>query len=312
MDVRTIDVLLAVYNGGAFLPALLDSLLAQTEQDFRLLVGDDRSTDRTVAILQDYRGRFGGRLELLPLTERTGTAKRNFARLADAAEAPYAMLCDQDDVWLPHKIAMTLQRAREAEAVCGADTPILVHTDLTVVDDRLNVLHPSFWRFQFIKPERSALNRLLLQNVVTGCTVLVNRALLSRARPIPDAAIMHDWWFALVASAMGRIEVLNQPTILYRQHGGNDTGAKRWSIARVVQHAATFSTGMRVSLEQVQEQAAEFLRRFGEDLAPENRATVSALATMPSANGLQRRWRLARYGLWKIGVLRNFGLLLRI
>ena len=112
------------------------------------------------------------------------------------------MLADQDDVWLPEKIAVLLGRMRRLEAELGQRTPILVHSDLVVVDSSLRKLHPSFWACRRLDPVRGAtLRRLAVENVVAGCSAMINRALAEECLPIPQQAIMHDWWMALVAAA---------------------------------------------------------------------------------------------------------------
>ena len=153
-------------------------------------------------------------------------ACRTFGELLEDSDADYMALCDQDDVWLPGRIAKPLERVRAVEREQGAATPILAHTDLAVVDENLDTIAPSFWAYRHLDPYRgSELNRLLVQNVVTGCTTIINRALARLACPIPESIPMHDWWLALVASAFGRIETVPEATVLYRQHGNNSVGA---------------------------------------------------------------------------------------
>jgi len=69
-------------------------------------------------------------------------------------------------------------------------------------------------------------NRVITQNYVTGCAMLINRSLLKMSLPIPSEAIMHDWWIALIASAYGKTFQIYQPLVKYRQHGTNEVGAK--------------------------------------------------------------------------------------
>ena len=103
--------------------------------------------------------------------------------------------------------------------------PVLAHTDLVVVDENLHTIAPSFWSYSNLNPYcGSRLNRLLIQNVVTGSATMINRALARLASPIPQGAVLHDWWLALVASALGRIEAIPEKTVLYRQHGRNCAG----------------------------------------------------------------------------------------
>src|SRR4029077_11295650 len=105
---------------------------------------------------------------------------------------------------------------------------LLVHSDLSVVDDALRELQPSFWRYSGFDPERTNLARLLLKNTVTGCASLVNLPLVMLPVPVPPAALLHDYWLALVAAAAGRIAVVREPLVAYRQHARNAVGAREY------------------------------------------------------------------------------------
>jgi len=105
--------------------------------------------------------------------------------------------------------------------------PVLVHSDMELIDERERTLHPSFMAFQHIHDETDdPLRTLLVQNYVTGCTVATNRSLLRLALPVPEGAMMHDWWLALVAAATGVIRYNPAATVRYRQHRRNQIGAK--------------------------------------------------------------------------------------
>lgn len=229
MSAALVDVLLATYNGSRYLADQLDSILAQTHQDFRILVSDDGSSDDTLAILQRYRARLGARLVLVPNPSPGKGVVRNFENLMvaslDGGAARWAVFCDQDDVWLPEKIASSLAEMLRIEGEDGGQVPCLVHSDLTVVDEGLAVLSPSFARYQQMDPATCTPLSLLSVNQVTGCTMMVNRVLLKMALPLPAEVIMHDWWCGLV-SGSGRRSFLARPLILYRQHGANQVGAK--------------------------------------------------------------------------------------
>ena len=224
-----VDILLATYNGARYLAPQLDSLLAQTHSHFRLLVSDDGSSDDTLTILRRYEAAFGGRMLLLPTDVRSGGVARNFERLmrasAEHGQARWMAFCDQDDVWLPEKTARLLAAVQALEAAHGTSTPCLAHSDLTVVDQDLQVLSPSFAAYQRIAPADINPRTLLSVNQVTGCATLINRALLQQALPLPAGAVMHDWWLALIAGSGAR-HYLPQPLMLYRQHGRNQLGAR--------------------------------------------------------------------------------------
>ncbi|MDO4742500.1 MAG: glycosyltransferase family 2 protein [bacterium] len=219
-----IDILLATYNGEKYLKQQLDSILAQNVDCWHLYIKDDCSSDSTLSIAKSYESKYPDKITVINCDVASGSAKANFLSLLKYSSSRYIMFCDQDDVWLPDKISTTLKAMQENES--DSDLPILIHTDLTVVDDRLNTLHSSFIKFQGLNSEANTLNRLLVQNNVTGCTVMINRTLLNFAADIdPDKILMHDWWFGLIASAFGKIVFIDKPTILYRQHSNNQLGA---------------------------------------------------------------------------------------
>lgn len=270
MTSACVDLLLATCNGERYLPQLLDSLLAQTHRQWRLLVGDDGSTDATLAILEGYRSRLGDRLLILPSGARHGVV-RNFERLMTASVrdgvAPYAAFCDQDDVWLPAKLAALLDGMRRLQAAQGPGMPCIVHCDLVVVDAALSSIHPSFMRHQHYEPAHCSASAMLSINQVTGCAMMVNRALLELALPIPAAALMHDWWCALLAGDEARC-FIDQALVLYRQHGANQLGAKgrgvRARLGRLLSDAPGVLQRVRTLGRGTKEQAQALAGRLAE------------------------------------------------
>lgn len=305
MDSPHIDILLAARNGARLLQAQIDSLLSQEDVSFRILVRDDKSSDDTPAIIERYRAAHPGLITCLDGSEALG-ALGNFARLLGEARAPYVALSDQDDVWARRKLRTLLAAMRDLEARCGADTPLLVHSDLSVVDDALRELQPSFWRYSGFDPERTNLARLLLKNTVTGCASLANLPLVRLALPVPAAALLHDYWLALVAAAAGRIAIVREPLVAYRQHARNVVGAREYgwrsAIARLASGAGTWDIDAR------RKQAAAVLERCGPRLTPENRTVLEDFISLPERSWLARRWTLLRHGIVMPGVMRNLAL----
>lgn len=309
-------ILLASYRGEAYLDAQLRSLCRQTERDFVVYLRDDGSDDRTVEIEERYAAAEPERFIALRRTEGKGGSKYNFLALCAAAllsDADYFMFCDQDDVWDPDKVEITLARMREAE---GGDpsVPVLVHTDLRVVDQDLNLLGDSFMAYRALNPACTQLNRLLVQNNVTGCTMMVNRALLElamRYRNV-EAIAMHDWWFALVASAFGKIAFVERATIQYRQHGGNVIGATKVNSLSFILKRLTGSAHVRETLQMSVDQAAEFLECYGSLLSEEQRAPLAALAGIQKKHKPGRIAALLKHDLLKQGFVQVVGELLFI
>jgi glycosyltransferase involved in cell wall biosynthesis len=304
-----IDIVLATYNGDRFLDTQLQSILAQDYSDWRLLVRDDGSSDRTPTIIRTYQQKEPDRLEWVnPEPGQNGGVLQNFNALLERSSSDYTFLCDQDDVWLPQKLTDSVRVIEDCEAQWGADTPILVHSDLQVVTEQLDVLHWSFWRSHNLDPTRNSLRHLLVRNHITGCTVVINKALRKLALPIPDSAFMHDWWLGLVAAAFGKIAYLQQPTVLYRQHQHNQVGAQsqKWRyIATRLQQPQR----IREYYEKTQKQAQAFLDRYSSQLTDENQQLVSAYIDLKNLPFWRKRQCLLQYGFFDTGLIRNLALL---
>ena len=307
----SVEVALATYNSEPFLSALLDSLFAQTNQAFTLIVSDDRSTDATLEILDRYASLHPGRIRLLPHHDEPLGPLGNFARLLDHATGDYLLLCDHDDVWLPNKIALSVESIQALEAEHRTNTPLLVHTDLIVAGPDLEVISPSLIRYAHIDPARNDLISLLTANVATGCATIVNRSLYERARPVPREAMMHDHWLALVAAALGAIAYVDQPTILYRQHGGNAIGAQKPGTATLIHRIrqTVFSDVRRRVMLRYSRNAAALLSRFGAEMRPHHRRATETLANLWSSSRWRRFALLRRSGLGMRGFVRNAALL---
>ena len=262
-------ILLATYHGERFLGEFLDGVCRQSYRDWRMLVRDDGSSDTTCAII-DERSRTDSRISRIRDDRgRLGPAG-NFGRLMDLAtdrEEALVALADQDDVWLPGKLESQLQHMRQWERETDAGTPILVHTDLTVTNARLSVLHPSMHGMTRSRGEATGgLHSFLLHNSVTGCACLVNRPLLQLATPVPAEVVMHDWWLALCAAACGRIGYVPESTVLYRQHGDNVVGGRSlWRTAwQRLQELIRERSSMNEQFLRCLEQLAAFRRRLEE------------------------------------------------
>ncbi len=300
-----IDILLSTYNGADYLPEQLDSLFGQTCQDWRLLVRDDGSTDGTRDILERCVAMGPGRVTILPPDgERLG-ASMSFGRLLDQSISAYVMFCDQDDVWLPDKVEVALVAMRNLERVHGKGTPLLVSTDLKVVDERMGLVDESFWRVSRIHPERlTKLSRVLMQNFATGCTTMINRPLADLAKPMPSEALMHDWWLAMVATAFGECAALPRATVLYRQHGRNVAGVSTWSFLAGVKNFLFHRDRRRAAISRRDEilarlraQAQAFAARFCQTLTKVDEAALDAFCQLPNKGFLGRRVLMVRHGL---------------
>lgn len=305
-----IDILLSTFNGEIYLSQLIESVLGQTHKEWRLFVRDDGSSDSTLQIINDYTIRFPGKIILVEDSEKRLGACQSFARLLSHSKADYTMFCDQDDIWLPEKIELTLRKMRESELE-DRNVPFLVHTDLKVVDRNLNVRSESFSGFQHLNPNMKTLNHLLVMNVVTGCTMMMNRKLRGLVPSISEAAIIHDWWIALVASAFGRIEYIDTAIILYRQHSGNEIGAVSYFAKYFVPRIPDLYKAIRL-FERIAEQAGSFLTNYRAKLSDEQIEVLNYFSNIFKKGRLERLYILIRFKIFGSGLLRNLGVTMLI
>ncbi len=307
-----ISVALCTYNGEKYLKDQLDSIAAQTLLPGEIVVCDDRSRDKTLEILEAFKARAPFPVRIFSNDENLGPS-RNFAKAIGLCKGAWISLCDQDDVWHPDKLQKSHELMAKMEHKHGGNTPLLLHTDAIVADSALNAINPSLWDFQCSDPTKGhPLSKLLSQNVVTGCTASINKALCDKALPIPDKAMMHDWWFALVASVFGQISCLPESTLLYRQHGLNDTGAKNWSISNALHtlfnlHNSEYSRLEQDISQKIRSQATAFMNRYQDELTTRQHETVAAFINMPNRGYFMRKYLILRYGLHYQGLLRNIG-----
>lgn len=222
-----IGILLATYQGAKYLPEFLQSLQRQTHDRWELLVRDDGSSDGTLSLLRQFAAE-DERISILPVDPRRLGSAQNFGVLAaHALEKKYAFtaFADQDDLWDECKLERQLSAMNRLEQLFGAGHPLLVHSDLSVIDGAGRRVADSYEQFARLKrPDGDDVRSRLVSNDVAGCGILLNFALLRAAVPVPLAASMHDWWIALCAACLGHIEYLSEPLVKYRIHATNTVG----------------------------------------------------------------------------------------
>ncbi len=221
----SVDIILGTYNGEPYLREQIESILAQTETRWHLLIRDDGSKDNTVAIITDYAQLYPEKIRHVDVRGDNLGVVANFSRLMEFTDAPYVMFCDQDDRWYPDKITLTLQAIKAMERRDGSNTPLLVHTDARLVDAQMKPTHASFHQALAHNMSVQNLAYELVQNTAHGCTMMLNRALIKHVLPIPSQARMHDMWVHILVLALGHSQYLDISTLDYRQHGNNVIGA---------------------------------------------------------------------------------------
>lgn len=316
----TIGICMATYNGARFLEQQLDSIAAQTCPDWHLYVRDDGSTDETPEVLRDFAAQHPGRVTLVESEQGQLGARGNFARLMEVATEPYLAFADQDDVWYPRKLTSALAAMRRIEARYGSETPVMVHGDRRLIDDKGREITPSYWASRGLAAARFQFGTCLSFCLAAGGAMLVNRSLVSLALPIPTQARMYDTWLELVAHAFGVVAVDNEVVADHRRHGANTSGsssdnnsrAARRPWARAKRLLAGSGTQRRV-YDGYMDQASAFRRQYALKLTPVDARRLSTFLSLPFRSLPVRVWQIWRHDIAPPGVARRlaFAALLR-
>ena len=293
-------VLMATWQGETWIEAQLESFAAQTRRPDLVLSSDDGSRDATVAIQEAFARRHP-ELPIHLLTGSAGGAAGNFLSLIRRTpeDVDRISLSDQDDVWLPGKLA----RASAALDAAGDERPVLYCARVFVCDETLARRQAS----RCLRRGPSFLNALT-QNVCTGNTIVLNRPALDLARAAAEVTggiVVHDWWlYQIVTGAGGRVIFDEEPQVLYRQHGRNLIGANAGLVARARRMRQLWS-GVYGQWNDANLAALTEARHL---LTPANAALVARFAALRSAGPVARLAGLRRLGLHRQGMMGQMSL----
>lgn len=303
--IADVDVLMATFNGENFVREQIQSIVGQTFSNWRLLVSDDGSSDKTIEIVNSEIAK-DARISWANHKSSHLGSYHNFLNLLRSSSASYSMFCDQDDVWNPDKIEVSLRKIQELENAFPSD-PIMVFTDLEVVDENLYTIFPSFDKMGGIDPDCTSIEELLYRPVAPGCTIIINKQLRELVTSLLNEGGVeyHDWWVSLVASGLGHIGYVPVATIKYRQHNKNQVGAAKPSVVKSV--VSTTVSSAKVDVLKSMLRARECYQSFGGLLAEEDRRSLQAYLSIPKTHGIGRLFLLKRAGIWKKGFVRKLG-----
>jgi len=302
---KKIQVLMSTYNGAMYLREQLDSILKQDcgelgTAELSVFVRDDGSSDGTQDILKEYEKKYSEQVRWVQ-GKNKGVISSFFELLQKADESvDYYAFSDQDDYWMPDKLSSGIRLLDQAG---DKETPALYCCRPKLVDEHLRELTESIKR----PPVCPSFGNALLENVVTGCTAILNASLRKLvAAELPKFTVMHDRWLYLAASCFGIVVYDETPHICYRQHGGNVVGAKSSRYAELKERLARF-WGKR---HDISRQTEEFLRIFG-DLSKENLQQFQPEKKVSANLGLAENLVDARHSLGKRASLVKSGRLRR-
>ena len=286
-----VNILMSTYNGQQFLAEQIRSIQEQSYTDWTLFIRDDGSSDNTKEILKDFE-RQDSRIHLIDSdkSDNLGVIK-SFHKLVNHDRADYYFFSDQDDVWLPNKLELSLKEAQNYLA----DLPLMVYMDLKVVNQDLEIMTESMVKSQS-HHANTELVQELTENTVTGGVAMINHALAEMWQETDDI-LMHDWYLALLASAFGNLVFIDQPGELYRQHSDNVLGARTLSkrFKKWIRPHILFAVYWDL-IKNSQKQASHLLQM---PLSQSNRELIEAFVTIMDKSMLERFRILRKYGLRK-------------
>ncbi len=223
-----VQILLATHNGGRFLREQLDSIVNQEYKFWELLIHDDGSIDDTIKILKKYKENYPKKIKLLIDQKIFSSASKNFFHLIKhrSKDANLYFFCDQDDIWLKSKLRIIIEKYNSQDD----RKPILIHSDLSLVDSKGKLIEKS--HNKLIKYQKNIITKetSLYYNPVPGCAMTINSALADRISYC-KYMVMHDWWILLSALHENtNILYIKLPLVKYRQHSENVLGYKKINI----------------------------------------------------------------------------------
>lgn len=308
---KFVAICLATYNGEKYLKQQLESLLLQTYSNWKVYIRDDGSTDGTRKIIQGFAHKYPEKIIEIKGINGGGDSQKNFALIHDwvtrNVDPDYYMFCDQDDYWLKDKIKISVSALSEYK-----NKAALGHTDLKVVNSNLDIIGDSFISYRALNPNMKDINHLLVQNNVTGCTMIWNRKLNKYIDLRNKDVAMHDWWIALIAACFGKIIFIPNATILYRQHGNNVVGATNVNTFGFIVQRLLNVNHIKETFKMSFKQAQAFLDFFESNLNPDKKLIITNYLKIEKKRKLNKVISLIKGHYLKQGKIQVIGELIFI
>jgi len=276
-----VEVLMSTFNGCRYLEKQIDSILAQSLNNVKLTIRDDGSTDDTLSVLNRYSSMKDIDIYGEENVGVVGSFFELIYKVDDSSQ--FVAFSDQDDVWHQRKLEVALDKLSRAEG----GKPAMYCSRTRLVDEEL----------RFIALGRGisrpvGLKNAVLQNIATGCTVVLNREAvdaLKVKRPDIKNINMHDWWIYLVISGLGEVIFDNESYIDYRQHDSNviggSSGIKFW--------VSRFKRVLKRDKEEITLQLKEFLEVYSSDIPVEQVAMCREFIDIGASHNFFKRIRYA-------------------
>ena len=229
MNNLRLSVAMCTYNGAHFIREQLDSIKAQTRLPDELIVCDDNSTDETLCIVENFAEKAPFAVKIYQNKEQLGSTK-NFEKAIDLCSGDIIFLADQDDIWMPKKLAL-IENIFNNNPNTGA-----VFSNADIVDENLNFSGHYLWnnvgfdkRMQQQVKSGKIVPILLKRNVVTGATMAFRSTFKKTILPIPGNWV-HDYWISLFIAMQSSLSCIDVPLVKYRQHSAQQIGTSRKTV----------------------------------------------------------------------------------
>jgi glycosyltransferase involved in cell wall biosynthesis len=283
-----ISIVLAVYNGEKFLKEQVDSILRQEDVYIKeLIIVNDCSDDTSADILAGYKNRYDF-IELLENEKNIGPVG-SFIKGARRATATYIAFADQDDIWMDDKLSLSVQIMNKIDK---ENKPAVVFTDLQLISENGEKMASSFWELYKIRPGENDFFTVLFGNIVTGCTMMINRLMLEEFIHMPLTVQMHDHWIALIAFSFGNLNYSTEKTVLYRVHGNSVTNKNRVTLnEKIANFFDAWFNKNAVFLKGYIQQGKLFKAHYGDRLDKQTGKKLDYFIQLENSSGLVKKLR---------------------
>lgn len=278
-----VQILMSTYNGEEFLEEQLNSLIDQSHSKFKILIRDDGSTDDTLKIIRKYQENYN--IELIE-GKNIGVVASFFELIKNSdSNCEYFAFCDQDDYWEPVKLEKAIEKLENLEKRSRGSAYC---SNLKLVDERLN-----FIKYQYQKKLQPSFENSIVENIVTGCTLVIDKKLRSEVlygidKTDVNKILMHDWFIYIIASITGIIVYDEESYILYRQHGRNAVGMEVTFLGKIKRHF----NNLRKYKGHRRIQTFEVLKYYEEFLNEENKKIAKKLMNNKLFSGIKRQSKI--------------------
>ena len=280
-----ISVAMATYNGSKYIVEQLMSILTQSIRPVEVVIVDDASTDNTVALIRSLQ--IDHPIIQIYCNEKNLGPIGSFKRALTKCSGSYIALADQDDSWKLDKLEVC---EREMGKFEDPDVPSMVYTDLEVMNTDGSFNAPSFWKLQGYRPDKVTFQDIVIGNVVTGCTIMMNTAMKAEVEKMPEGIAMHDHWMALIAFGIGKIQPVHEPTMKYRVHESSVTNkSKTTFLQRVSMFFTALTDAKGLYLHTNIKQAAAFLSLYHHQLPSSKLKQLKGIVALEQKSSLYRK-----------------------